>query len=103
MDKHLYDAFPWEQEEVLVETEVDSGYKAHLIVYNDDFNTFDWVIQCFIDILGHSSEQAEQLSLIIHYKGKARVKSATMEVLKPLKTALIDRGLSAVIESNEDS
>lgn len=102
MDNYLKCAFPQEQEEVLVEEKVDSGHRAHLIVYNDDFNTFDWVIQCLVDILGHSSEQAEQLSLIIHYKGKAAVKSATMEVLRPLKSALIDRGLSAVIESDLD-
>lgn len=102
MEKILRDDFPKEFEEVLVEEAVDSGHRADLIVYNDDHNTFDWVIECFIDILGHTSEQAEQLSLIIHYKGKATVKSATMEVLRPLKTALVDRGLSAVIEKNDD-
>jgi ATP-dependent Clp protease adaptor protein ClpS len=102
MENYLKDAFPQEQEETLVEEAVDSGHRADLIVYNDDFNTFDWVIQCFTDVLGHTSEQAEQLSLIIHYKGKATVMSSTMEVLRPLKTALVDRGLSAVIEKNED-
>lgn len=88
-----------EQEDVMVEEMVGSGTSSQLIVYNDDFNTFDWVIECFMDICGHSYVQAEQLSLIVHYKGKAVVKTDSLEVLKPMKDALIDRGLSAVIES----
>ena len=86
-------------EEVLVEnatTTVDNSHQ--LVVYNDDHNTFDWVIQCFIEILEHSLQQAEQLSLIIHYKGKAIVKTADYDTLKPSKDALIERGLSAVIQ-----
>ncbi len=70
-----------------------------LIVYNDDFNTFDWVIQCFMEICNHSFEQSEQLSLIIHFKGKAVVKTDVLDVLQPMKDALVDRGLSAVIET----
>lgn len=88
-----------EIEEVIVATTSDQGTIAELIVYNDDFNTFDWVIECFVEILDHSLEQAEQLSLIIHFKGKATVKTAPHDVLKPFKQALIDRGLSAVIET----
>ena len=88
-------------EEVL--TDVDSGNVAQLIVYNDDHNTFDWVIQCFTEILNHSSEQAEQLALIVHFKGKATVKTAPMSELRPKKDALVDRGLSAVIEGLEDT
>ncbi len=88
-----------ELEEVLVEDlQEDVGNKYQLIVYNDDHNTFDWVIQCFVEILQHSAEQAEQLSLIVHFKGKATVKTAPKTQLKPLKDALVDRGLSAVIE-----
>ena len=90
-----------ELEEVLVEDEIsdeDIGERAQLIVFNDDHNTFDWVIQCFMEVLNHTSAQAEQLSLIIHFKGKATVKTAPKNILKPKKDALIDRGLSAVIE-----
>ena len=90
-----------ELEEVVVEEEIsdsDIGEQAQLIVYNDDHNTFDWVIQCFREVLNHTLEQAEQLSLIIHFKGKATVKTAPKSVLKPKKDALVDRGLSAVIE-----
>lgn len=90
---------PFEESDVAVEDEVsDTGNFSQLIVYNDDVNTFDWVIQCFIDIINHSFEQAEQLSLIVHYKGKATVKTAPKNILRPLKDGLVDRGLSAVIE-----
>ena len=89
-----------EKEEVLLQDEeVQSGVYSQLVVYNDDINTFDWVIQSFIEVLGHSSEQAEQLSILIHFKGKATVKTAPIKELKPKKDALVDRGLSAVIES----
>lgn len=86
-------------EDVLVETSTEVGVHSQLIVYNDDFNTFDWVIQCFMEVCNHTFVQSEQLSLIVHYKGKAIVKTASFETLKPMKDSLIDRGLSAVIES----
>ncbi|NNF34155.1 MAG: ATP-dependent Clp protease adaptor ClpS [Saprospiraceae bacterium] len=72
---------------------------SKLVVFNDDFNTFDWVIQCFMQVCNHTYEQAEQLSLIVHFKGKATVKTAAFDVLKPMKDSLVERGLSAVIES----
>ncbi len=89
-----------ELNEVAVEEQKDqTGLKlSQLLVYNDDFNTFDWVIQCFMEVCNHTFEQSEQLSLIVHYKGKAIVKTADFEVLKPMKDALVERGLSAVIE-----
>jgi len=92
-----------EAEEVLLDEELDEtgvGNNAQLIVYNDDHNTFDWVIQSLMEVLDHSSAQAEQLTLLIHYKGKATVKTAPVDVLKPKKDALVDRGLSAVIEES---
>ncbi len=70
----------------------------HLIVYNDNVNTFDWVIQSLCEVCGHNEEQAEQLSLLIHFKGKASVKEDVFERLEPLKTGLTDRGINAVIE-----
>lgn len=91
----------WEslEEEVLLED--STGEVSELIVLNDDFNTFDWVIQCLMEVCKHSFEQAEQLSLIVHFKGKAVVKTANFDVLVPMKDALCDRGLSAVIETIE--
>lgn len=92
------------QEEVLLEEDVDvgSGDPADLIVYNDDHNTFDWVMKAFVEILGHSSTQSEQLALLIHFKGKATVRSATLSELRPQREALVNRGLSAVIEGGSD-
>lgn len=93
----------WENDEdVLVDEDLDldleTDLPAQIIVYNDDHNTFEWVIESFIDILGHTSVQAEQLALIIHTKGKATVKTGPKEELLPLMQGLNDRGLSAVIE-----
>lgn len=89
--------------EELVDEEDGTGNLAELIVYNDDVNTFDWVIQCLEEVLNHSVQQAEQLSLLIHFKGKATVKTASKRQLRPKKDALVDRGLSAVIEGGDDS
>jgi ATP-dependent Clp protease adaptor protein ClpS len=84
------------EDEILTLDPVKDEYK--LVVHNDDHNTFDWVIECFVQILKHNTVQAEQLSYIVHFKGKATVKSGSKKELKPLKDALVDRGLSAVIE-----
>ncbi len=98
----MFYGHPSEEEEVvLLEEDLEDsgiGDLAQLIVYNDDYNTFDWVIKCFMEVLSHTLEQSEQLALIIHTKGKATVKTAPKSVLQPKKDALVDRGLSAVIE-----
>jgi len=99
--KNSYNGAVEELEEVIVEELTDQGSVNELVVYNDDHNTFDWVIQCFVEVIGHTFEQSEQLSLLVHYKGKAAVKTAPMNVLKPLKSELVNRGLSAVIESHD--
>ena len=96
---------PDEDIDVLLEEEISedtgTGEMAQLIVYNDDENTFDWVIECFIKILKHTFEQAEQCSIIIHSKGKATVKTAPFKELRGPKNALVERGLSAVIEQRD--
>lgn len=89
---------PEELEDLLVEDLTTDGEQTQILVLNDDFNTFEWVIECFMEILHHTSEQSEQLAWIIHTKGKASVKLGPFEVLKPLKDALVDRGLNAIIE-----
>lgn len=94
----LYNTRSKEQEDVLVETLTTNDESTQLVVLNDDYNTFDWVIECFMEVLHHSSEQSEQLAWIIHTKGKASVKLGSYEELKPLKDALVDRGLNAIIE-----
>ena len=70
----------------------------NLVVHNDEVNTFDWVIDSLMDICQHSEEQAEQCTLLVHYKGRASVKTDTLEKLHPLKDGLTDRGINATIE-----
>jgi ATP-dependent Clp protease adaptor protein ClpS len=69
-----------------------------LVLYNDDVNTFDFVIESLIEVCRHDRQQAEQCTLLVHYKGKCTVKEGTFNVLRPLCEALLDRGLSSVIE-----
>jgi ATP-dependent Clp protease adaptor protein ClpS len=82
-------------EELLLEELID---QKDLIIYNDDVNTFDHVIESLIKICKHTAEQAEQCTIIIHYKGKCQVKRGTYERLEPMCTALLERGISAEIE-----
>lgn len=70
-----------------------------LIVYNDEVNTFDHVIDTLIRVCKHTTEQAEQCTLIIHYKGKCSVKQGTFEVLKPMRDAICEAGIDARIVS----
>ena len=83
------------QEEVLVEEAI--GINHEIVLHNDDVNTFDHVINTLVRVCNHTPEQAEQCSLIIHYKGKCTVKTDVLEKLKPQCTQLLDAGLSAEI------
>ncbi len=88
---------PFEQEELALLEEVQTSELLDLIVFNDDVNTFEHVISTLIKICGHSPEQAEQCSLIIHYKGKCAVKKGSLEELKPMRQGICDHGISAEI------
>ncbi|HEY9178603.1 MAG TPA: ATP-dependent Clp protease adaptor ClpS [Flavipsychrobacter sp.] len=70
----------------------------NLIVWNDEVNTFDHVIDSLIDICEHSPEQAEQCALFIHHKGKYGVKKGSFDFLRPKAEALIDRGIQATVD-----
>ena len=82
-------------EELLVEEGVVS--QNEIILFNDDVNTFDHVIDTLIYACDHTPEQAEQCSIIVHYKGKCTVKTGPFEDLKPRCTKLLEAGLSAEI------
>jgi ATP-dependent Clp protease adaptor protein ClpS len=69
-----------------------------LIVWNDEVNTFDWVIETLIEVCGHSPEQAEQCAILIDAKGKYAVKEGTYELLKPQCDAITQRSIGATIE-----
>jgi len=69
-----------------------------IILYNDDFNTFDHVISCLVQICNHEVIQAEQCAWIVHTNGKCIVKTGEYKELEPLCTSLLEKGLSAIIE-----
>lgn len=69
----------------------------NLVVFNDDVNTFDHVIESLIEVCGHSPEQAEQCTWIIHYRGKCAVKEGMWDELVPLRNAICNRGISAEV------
>ncbi|CAM3444295.1 Ribosomal protein L11 methyltransferase [Flavobacterium longum] len=83
------------QEEVLLAEEI--ALQNEIIIYNDDVNTFDHVIETLIRVCNHTSEQAEQCSIIIHYTGKCTVKTGPLKELVPQCTQLLEAGLSAEI------
>lgn len=87
------------QESVEVLEEVGVEYSHQLIVYNDDVNTFDWVIESLMHICKHTLEQATQCAMFIHFKGKYAVQHGEEYVLIPMKDALLDRGITAAVES----
>ena len=86
------------KEDILELEDIGIDFSSKLILWNDDVNTFDHVINCLIRICKHSSEQAEQCSMIIHTKGKAVVKSGDFDELRVLKYELTGNGLNATIE-----
>jgi len=68
-----------------------------IVLFNDDVNTFDHVVETLVRVCGHTLEQAEQCSIIVHYKGKCTVKTGSYEELKPRCTQLLQADLSAEI------
>ena len=83
------------QEEIdLAELKVN---EYQIVLFNDDVNTFDHVVETLIRVCGHTLEQAEQCSIIVHYKGKCTVKTGSYEELKPRCTQLLQADLSAEI------
>lgn len=82
-----------EEYDVLVAEEQE----REIVLYNDDVNTFDWVIQSLVEICEHEVLQAEQCALIVHTKGRCGVKNGSYEELEPRCSALLERGLSAEI------
>lgn len=84
----------------LQETDVLTSVEepCNLIVWNDEVNTFEWVIETLMDICGHSAEQAEQCAYIIHFRGKYAVQNGSYDDLKPKCDAITERGINATVE-----
>jgi len=96
--RDLLNGIKWKSQED-GELQVLSDEQHYLVVWNDDVNTFDWVIESLVDVCDHSPEQAEQCALLIHYKGKCGVKKGSFDFLRPKAEALIDRGIQATIDN----
>ena len=82
--------------ELIKKTRKSNAYV--LMLYNDDVHTFDYVIEALKELCGHTAEQAEQCTFLVHYKGKCDIKRGTAKQLKPVFEAMCERGLSANIE-----
>lgn len=83
------------QEDVAILEAVDINNE--IVLFNDDVNTFDHVIETLIKVCEHTAEQAEQCAILVHYKGKCTVKTGSFDELKPKCTSLLEAGLSAEI------
>jgi len=86
------------KEKSILENIIQSPYK--IILHNDDYNTFDWVIECLVKICGHDLEQATQCAHIVHFKGKCDVKYGDLNKLKRMKDTLHSSGLNVTLEEN---
>lgn len=90
----------YDNQELLLDEIVDREKKPinNLILYNDDYHTFDYVIEALVEVCKHNTDQAEQCAWITHYQGKCDVKSGSYNKLKPMKDRLIERELKVEIE-----
>ena len=80
-----------------VQTIEDLAPINEIVLFNDDVNTFDHVIETLVDVCNHTFEQAEQCSILVHYKGKCTVKTGAYDDLEPRCSKLLQAGLSAEI------
>jgi len=78
---------------------VDNQNQARLVLHNDDFNSFDYVMETLVEICDHSITQAEQCATITHFKGKCEVKSGSLNEMRELRYKLISRGLNASVDN----
>lgn len=89
-------------EDVSIETLTEEATGWSLIVWNDDVNTFDWVIETLVKVCNHEATQAEQCAIIIHFKGKCAVKNGGYDELKAMCDAITEREIGATVEMNNN-
>jgi ATP-dependent Clp protease adaptor protein ClpS len=85
------------QEQEIELEDIDIKNPKDLVIYNDDINTFDHVINTLIRVCRHTQEQAEQCTWIIHNRGKCSVKNGPFNQLKPMRDSICDAGIDARI------
>lgn len=86
------------QAEEIKESKKSQSNDHHIVLYNDDVNTFYFVIDSLMEICNHEREQAEQCSIIVHNNGRCSVKDGSVKTLRPMCKALVERGLTAEVE-----
>jgi ATP-dependent Clp protease adaptor protein ClpS len=86
-----------EQELVDLLEAIETTEVKDLVVFNDDFNTFDHVIETLVRVCKHTLEQAEQCTWLIHHKGKCTVRTGSFEELDPMRKAICEEGIDAKI------
>ena len=87
-------------EEILAESDISSDLEKEwrLILWNDNHNSFEWVILCLISLLGFTADRAEKAAWTVHLSGKEVIKTGSKESLEPYKKLLEERGLTVSIE-----
>ena len=98
MNKTVFSTNPKWEEDVLLLEEVETAKQNSIILFNDDVNTFDFVIESLINYCGHDPIQAEQCTFLVHYAGKCDVKRGSYDDLVPICSKLLELGLSAEIQ-----
>lgn len=93
----IYNNLPKWKEQESVDTVIEEAVPHVIVLHNDDHNTFDYVIDCLIEICEHTLEQAQQCTFLVHYKGKCEVKKGSLEKLIPINRALLQKGLTSQI------
>lgn len=88
-------------EAIDADTDTALATSYSLVVWNDEVNTFEWVIETLIEVCGHTTVQAEQCALFIHHKGKYAVKQGDYDTLKPMCNTITERGIGATLEHND--
>lgn len=92
-----------QEEKEITHSIVIDNESFNLIVWNDEVNTFDWVIETLMEVCHHSAEQAEQCAMFIHFKGKYAVKTGDYDTLKDMCNAITERGIGATVEEAVNS
>ncbi|MFO0323177.1 MAG: ATP-dependent Clp protease adaptor ClpS [Bacteroidota bacterium] len=85
------------QLEEVLEVKSKTSKINNIVLFNDDVNTFEWVINCLVSYCGHDKIQAEQCAMLVHYTGKCEVKKGSFKTLKPICDTLLEKGLTAEI------
>lgn len=87
-------------EEILAESGISTSaqQESKLVLWNDDHNSFEWVILCLNKLMGFSLEKAEQTAYTVHISGKDIIKTGSVDELMPYKKLLQERGLTVSIE-----